>query len=347
MAAVLGLAIGGCKKSAHTVADVVGSQAPSPVVSRAVTPAAVPSATPEVTPRPTLPTRVDPEEAKKVFAGLRVLADRKDVSAMAPFLYGRARAMLARMPPEQVTTLFQGDVVDVNVNGGRVLLKLAGNPMVSLAAMFLTDSGFKYDLAASMSYRDADDGPRLPENRSVPLADAVAGISGTGKLMASIKTSEGEFTCELFEDKAPLSVANFVALARGLRGFRDVSTGKWVKRPFYDGLTFHRVIPKFMIQGGCPKGDGTGDPGYSFKDEFDLSLRHDRPGRLSMANSGPNTNGTQFFITDAQTAWLDDHHSIFGQCEPVDLVSKIARVPATDSKPQTPVVIESIRFERQ
>lgn len=116
-------------------------------------------------------------------------------------------------------------------------------------------------------------------------------------LKAIIHTSKGEIHLNLFPDKAPITVANFVNLC---------------EHKFYNGLTFHRVIPNFMIQGGCPLGDGRGGPGYQFKDEFNPELRHDKPGRLSMANAGPNTNGSQFFITHVPTPWLDDHHTIFG-----------------------------------
>lgn len=117
-------------------------------------------------------------------------------------------------------------------------------------------------------------------------------------LTATIQTTKGDIRLNLFPDKAPLTVLNFVYLA---------------KRGFYDGLKFHRVIPDFMIQGGCPLGTGTGGPGYRFKDEFSKDLRHDKPGMLSMANAGPNTNGSQFFITHVPTPWLDDKHAIFGQ----------------------------------
>ena len=117
---------------------------------------------------------------------------------------------------------------------------------------------------------------------------------------AVIETSQGDIRLDLFPDQAPVTVANFVNLAR---------------RGYYDGLPFHRVIDDFMIQGGCPQGTGTGGPGYKFEDEFDESLRHDRPGRLSMANAGPGTNGSQFFITHVPTPWLDDAHSIFGQVQ--------------------------------
>jgi len=115
---------------------------------------------------------------------------------------------------------------------------------------------------------------------------------------ATIETARGTITLELYDDKAPKTVANFVKLAQD---------------GFYDGLTFHRVIDDFMIQGGCPRGDGTGGPGYQFEDEFHPDLKHDAPGVLSMANAGPNTNGSQFFITHVATPWLDGKHSVFGR----------------------------------
>jgi peptidyl-prolyl cis-trans isomerase B (cyclophilin B) len=132
--------------------------------------------------------------------------------------------------------------------------------------------------------------------------DARAGSNTFNKesnmnIQATISTSRGDIHLDLFPEQAPVTVANFVNLAR---------------RGFYDGLRFHRVIADFMIQGGCPLGSGTGGPGYRFEDEFDKGLRHDRPGRLSMANAGPGTNGSQFYITHVATPWLDDAHTVFG-----------------------------------
>ncbi len=137
---------------------------------------------------------------------------------------------------------------------------------------------------------------------------------------ARIQTDKGDIVVELFGDKVPNTVNNFVFLAR---------------QGFYDGTIFHRVIKDFMVQGGDPNGTGTGGPGYRFKDEFHSSLRHDRPGRLSMANAGPNTNGSQFFITHVPTPWLDQKHSIFGQVvEGMDVVNSIpARDPGQRSAP--------------
>jgi peptidyl-prolyl cis-trans isomerase A (cyclophilin A) len=168
-------------------------------------------------------------------------------------------------------------------------------------------------------------------------------------LLAHFTTSEGDFTVRLFEDEAPNTVANFVGLAEGAREFVDPKNGQRVKRPFYDGLVFHRVIDGFMIQGGDPLGTGTGGPGYRFADEFHPSLRHDKPGMLSMANSGPNTNGSQFFVTLVPTPWLDNRHSVFGTvAEGMDIVQKIGSTQTTkpNDRPAKPIVIQSIRIER-
>jgi len=146
---------------------------------------------------------------------------------------------------------------------------------------------------------------------------------------ATLRTTLGDVKIELYRDRAPKTVENFITLTR---------------KGFYNGLTFHRVIPGFMIQGGDPKGDGTGDPGYEFADEFHPTLRHDGPGVLSMANRGPNTNGSQFFITLASTPHLDNRHTVFGKVRSgQDVVEKIAAVPRdAHDKPRTPVRIVEV-----
>jgi peptidyl-prolyl cis-trans isomerase A (cyclophilin A) len=163
---------------------------------------------------------------------------------------------------------------------------------------------------------------------------------------AVFDTTLGEITCELFPDKAPVTVQNFVGLANGSKEFVDSQTRERTKRPFYNGLVFHRVIPKFMIQGGCPLGSGTGGPGYKFQDEFSAELSFDRPGRLAMANAGPGTNGSQFFITVAPTDWLDNHHTIFGQVvKGQDVVDKIVNTPrGANDRPKTPVVMNTVKI---
>ena len=165
---------------------------------------------------------------------------------------------------------------------------------------------------------------------------------------ARFDTTEGSFTLRLFEKEAPQTVANFVGLAEGTKEWKDPATGAKKKAPFYDGIVFHRVIGGFMIQGGDPLGQGTGGPGYQFADEFHPSLRHDRAGILSMANSGPNTNGSQFFITLGPTPHLDRRHSVFGavvSC--LDVVQKIGNVPTgRQDRPVVPVVINKVTIER-
>jgi len=163
---------------------------------------------------------------------------------------------------------------------------------------------------------------------------------------AIFDTTMGEITCELFPDKAPVTVQNFVGLANGTKEFVHSKSRERTKRPYYDGLGFHRVIPKFMIQGGCPLGTGTGGPGYNFQDEFSKDLSFDKPGRLAMANAGPGTNGSQFFITVAPTDWLDNHHTIFGQVvKGMDVVDKIVNTPkGASDRPKTPVVMNSVKI---
>jgi peptidyl-prolyl cis-trans isomerase A (cyclophilin A) len=167
-------------------------------------------------------------------------------------------------------------------------------------------------------------------------------------LYVIIKTTLGTITCKLFEEKTPITVANFVGLAKGEKEFIDPYTHKKVKRRFYDGLIFHRVIPNFMIQGGCPFGTGIGGPGYFFKDEICEDLKFDRGGRLAMANAGPNTNGSQFFITEVPTPWLDGKHTIFGQVvEGLEVVKQIARVKRDiNDKPLEDVVMEKVSIVR-
>jgi len=166
---------------------------------------------------------------------------------------------------------------------------------------------------------------------------------------AHFSTNHGSFTVRLFEREAPKTVANFVGLAEGTKEWTDPRTGKKTTAPFYDGLIFHRVIDGFMIQGGDPQGDGRGGPGFRFEDEFHPSLRHAKPGILSMANAGPNTNGSQFFITLGPTPHLDNRHSVFGEVvEGMDVVSRIGKVPtARGDRPTSEVKIERLTIERR
>jgi peptidyl-prolyl cis-trans isomerase A (cyclophilin A) len=162
-----------------------------------------------------------------------------------------------------------------------------------------------------------------------PDRTPAAKTASSAEPTAVIHTTAGDLRCQLFEKETPITVENFIGLANGTKEWKNpVSHASKKGVPLYDGTIFHRVIPNFMIQGGDPAGNGTGDPGYRFKDEFVSTLLFDRPGRLAMANSGPNTNGSQFFITEVPTPHLNGHHTIFGQCDgaAVELVMKIARM---------------------
>jgi peptidyl-prolyl cis-trans isomerase A (cyclophilin A) len=164
---------------------------------------------------------------------------------------------------------------------------------------------------------------------------------------AIIETTAGNITCTLFPEQAPLTVANFIGLATGTKAWKNPKTGEMMHGvPLYNGTIFHRVIPNFMIQGGDPIGTGSGDPGYSFKDEFSSDLTFDQPGRLAMANSGPNTNGSQFFITEVPTPHLNGKHTIFGQCQDLDVVKKIARMSSDprNDRPFDPPKITRIKI---
>lgn len=178
------------------------------------------------------------------------------------------------------------------------------------------------------------------------LADATKELKGSGPIVAKIETSKGTLQCKLYDDKAPITVANFIGLATGKRAWKDPTTGKWVNKPAYDGTTFHRIIKGFMIQGGDPKGNGSGEPGYVIKDEIWEGAKHDRAGLLCMANRGPNTNGAQFFITDAAAPHLDKGYTIFGECAPEQVVHDIASVPVMGERPATTVTIKSVTISR-
>jgi peptidyl-prolyl cis-trans isomerase A (cyclophilin A) len=189
--------------------------------------------------------------------------------------------------------------------------------------------------------QDVPDAPQAtPEATTVPNGPTVV-----------MDTSMGRITCQFYQKQARHAVANFIGLAEGTKDWTDPATKKVERhKPYYDGTIFHRVIPEFMIQGGDPTGTGTGNPGYMFNDEFDPSLNFDRPGRLAMANSGPNTNGSQFFITEQATDFLDQHYTLFGQCDDasVEVVKAIARVPRdSNDRPRDPVVLKKVTIVRE
>jgi len=180
------------------------------------------------------------------------------------------------------------------------------------------------------------------------VALARIGVQPGDALSAVFVTSLGSIRCALFPEDAPLTVANFVQLAEGSKTWTDPRTNEETRAPLYSGTVFHRVIPNFMIQGGDPLGTGRGGPGYRFEDETDSDHRFDEAGMLAMANSGPDTNGSQFFITDRATPHhLDGKHTIFGKCENLDVVKSIADVEtAAANRPKTDVVLRKVRIVR-
>jgi peptidyl-prolyl cis-trans isomerase A (cyclophilin A) len=205
-------------------------------------------------------------------------------------------------------------------------------------------------LAAAFAFASAASAQQSTPSAQQPLPDApqataAASIQPNGPTVV-MDTSMGRITCQFYQKQTPKTVANFIALAQGTRDWTDPATKKVMHhKSLYDGTIFHRVIPEFMIQGGDPTGTGMGDPGYSFEDEFNPDLGFDVPGRLAMANSGPNTNGSQFFITEVPTPHLNGHHTIFGQCDgpSVNVVMAIARVQVgANDKPVVPVVLKKV-----
>jgi peptidyl-prolyl cis-trans isomerase A (cyclophilin A) len=185
-----------------------------------------------------------------------------------------------------------------------------------------------------------------PESGDFTMAEALVDLpEGPGPLRAVIETELGTLTCELFPDEAPIGVANFVGLARGRRAFKDAVTKKWVKRRYYDGLIFHRIIDDFVIQGGDPLGTGFGGPGYQFVNE-DTPFTH-VPGTLAYANAGVNTNGSQFYIAETAQPGLDGGYTIFGECGPIEVISSLAAVPTgANDKPVTDVHMLTVKITR-
>jgi peptidyl-prolyl cis-trans isomerase A (cyclophilin A) len=204
--------------------------------------------------------------------------------------------------------------------------------------------GLAVALAASAFTQQSTTKPPddLPD---APQATAAALVHPNGPTVV-MDTSMGRITCQFFQKQAPKAVANFIGLAEGTIDWTDpTSKKKQHHKPYYDGTTFHRVIPEFMIQGGDPTATGMGDPGYAFEDELDPNLNFDQPGRLAMANSGPNTNGGQFFVTEQAYEALNQHYTLFGQCDEssVLVVKTIARVERdSQDKPLTPVVLKKV-----
>jgi peptidyl-prolyl cis-trans isomerase A (cyclophilin A) len=215
----------------------------------------------------------------------------------------------------------------------------------SLAVACIVGSAFVIAAQQSTPPASVPATPSASEVPDAPQATAEATTVPNGPFVV-MDTSMGRITCQFYQKQAPKAVANFIGLAEGTKDWTDPTTKKVQHhKPLYDGTIFHRVIPQFMIQGGDPAGTGLGDPGYVFDDEFDPGLNFDRPGRLAMANSGPNTNGSQFFITEQAGDFLDQHYTLFGQCDDasVAVVKAIARVDRdSNDRPVSSVTLEKV-----
>jgi peptidyl-prolyl cis-trans isomerase A (cyclophilin A) len=218
--------------------------------------------------------------------------------------------------------------------------------------LFLTVFAIAQQSTPTQTPPDQTPPPQAPSNElpDMPTSQVPQAVEPTGPT-AVLDTSMGRITCRLYDKQAPITVANFIGLAEGTKAWTDPTTKeKMTGKPFYNGTTFHRVIPEFMIQGGDPTATGTGDPGYMFEDEFDPALNFDVPGRLAMANSGPHTNGSQFFITEVPTTHLNQKHTIFGQCDQasISVVSAIAQVQRdADDKPLQPVTLIKVTIVQE
>jgi peptidyl-prolyl cis-trans isomerase A (cyclophilin A) len=216
--------------------------------------------------------------------------------------------------------------------------------MILKYALFVSTAAAVF-AAAALSQQSTPPAPASDALPDGPEPTAAAMLHPNGPTVV-MDTSMGRITCQFFQKQAPTAVANFIGLATGAKEYTDPVTKKKVTgKPFFDGTTFHRVIPEFMIQGGDPTGTGMGDPGYRFNDELDPNLNFDVPGRLAMANSGPNSNGSQFFITEQAYDSLNQHYTLFGQCDEasVEVVKTIGRVKTgANDKPIEPVMLKKV-----
>jgi len=269
-----------------------------------------------------------------VIAAIRRIAQGSDLNALKPYLsqwtlkrFQVAMGSSGSLPLTKTSVLqmLKLPIDRVIFQGGRVAILRGKGVNQHVAWFYLENGAWKFDPTDGKGYDQAADGDTNTLNLTVELTTATANLQGSGGLVALIQTSAGEITCALRDDVAPKTVANFVALARGLRGFR--AREGWQRRPFYDGLTFHRTVPGLLIQAGDLNGKGNGNSGFQIGDELDLRLRHSTGGVLAMENLGPNSASAQFYITEKPAPWLDDRRTIFGLCQPLDVISAINKRP--------------------
>ncbi len=358
---------------------------PEPAASRAqpAEPAPAPEPRPASPAEPIPPPSID--EAQLVFEGMQTLAAAGNPSSLVPYVPKRDRAFLHRSEAD-IRTALSGKVLGGEIQGGRVVLRLeplpnpdadkpappapptaaqkppakGGKasaartveapppPRFRYAVLMRRTMGFRYDPIASEHWAPSDPGAADPLNRDVPLSESLGDSKATGRLVADIETTEGRLACELFPDKAPGAVATFVGLARGARAFLDPQTKTWVKRAFYDGQPIHASSPGAFFSFGCPEPHACPGVGFSIPDELDLTLRHDRPGRLGLDNADrPNQGAARFYITAAPDAERDDRTTILGQCGPLDVIDRLTRAVEHDTRSADGPAIRAVSFRRE
>jgi peptidyl-prolyl cis-trans isomerase A (cyclophilin A) len=347
---IMALSFSGCEKGSveEATGDDPAASADSTVKNTGAEPAAkkiVPLPPKHEGPLTTHPFVL--EATGKWNAAVEAVA-KEDWVKLGTLLTERGQRNLKRSTP-WMKTFFTGTVKGpVEVNGGRIVLDVTKGTQNVRVVAFYTEGLVAFEPAAARRYAVANPGPSAALNRPLSLSEATAGLKGVGQLRVTMDTSRGQINCILHEKRAPQAVANFVGLARGMRGFKLETERSWVKRPFYTGLGFYRVVPRSKVEAGCPLNTGKGGPGYQFDDEFDLTLRHDKPGVLSMANSGPNTNGSRFFLTAGSAPHYNDRNTIFGQCDEVGLVKAMSQAKTEGfGKPAEKVAISGVAFHRK
>ena len=317
-------------------------------------PAAPPPTAPAAPPAPAItlpwaPTQTQPpaaEPLESVILQLRERATPARMAEAAAFFTEKSRVRLRQSDgsygilPVTLQQQLSGPFAQIWLDGGRVGLASQGKGFTRTAWFFLEHGHWRLDAGNTAPAHPPDPGPDDPLNVPIALADAVTGLAGDGPLYATLHTDQGDIHCVLHERQVPDLVANFVALARGLRGARAES-GAWRKQPFYNGLLFHRAEPGIWAVVGDPTSRGPGGAGFRIADHLDLTLRHDKPGVLSFVTVGrPNTASAQIGLFAKPAPWADDHHLPFGLCREVQVIDALSRQPVRGE------VLRSVEIQR-
>lgn len=321
--------------SALVVASLGCRKSPPSAAVQTPPPAAAPE--PPALTLPWAPTQTQPHAAEPLEVVVQQLRERATPERMAEaaqLFTEKSRVRLRQSDgtwgilPVTLAQQVAGPFAQVQLDGGRAGLASHHKGYTRTAWFFLERGHWRLDAGNAAAWHPPDLGPPDPLNVAVPLATAVSGVEGAGPLYAVLDTSQGPVRCVLMEREVPDLVANFVALAQGLRGSRAES-GAWRRQPFYTGQLFHRAEPGIWVVVGDPTSRGPGGAGYRIADHLDLRLRHDKPGVLSMVTLGrPNTASAQIGLFAKPAPWADDHHMPFGLCEDVEVIDALSRQPA-------------------